>query len=417
MHKRVVITGIGILTSIGIGREAFMQNLFLQRIPLSRIPDSYERNYQFKSKYYVPLSLPALADYGIPSHHQCFLQDVQKLAVIAAKLALTDAGFSVSHDGRSFSIAGISNCSVCIGVGFLGLQEGFSSYIAQSEGENELHNIRFNRLIIPIMMPNSIAAWISILFQLRGSCYTLNASCASGTLAIGEAYKRIKDGYEPVALAGGVECLKDGCGSVMRGFDVLGALTKAEDGKPIPFSNRRSGFLFAEGGGCILVLEELEHAQRRGATVYSEIADFRSNSDAHNILQMENTGVQIRTILDELKGDRTIDYLNSHGTGTPANDAIEAQIIKEVFGGRKTQPYIDSTKGVLGHTIGASGAIEAAVVALSIKESKIHGNPVPDPIEDLNLASCNLSLPIKYAISTSYGFGGHNAGLLFQRYE
>jgi 3-oxoacyl-[acyl-carrier-protein] synthase II len=423
MPRRVVITGLGILTSLGIGKDEFMRNLFLHKTPLAAIPGAFERHYTFKSRYYVPLSLPALNEYSIPSHHQCFMQEVHKIAIISAKMALADAGLSVSGDGRSFRVEGLENCGACIGIGFLGLHEGFSSYLAHLAGEDGQlcscvpQSVRFNRLIIPIMMPNSISAWISILFQLKGSCYTLNASCASGTLAIGEAYKRIRDGYEPAALAGGVECLKDGCGSVMRGFDVLGALTKAEDGKPIPFSNRRSGFLFAEGGGCILVLEELEHARRRGASIYAEIADFRSNSDAHSILQMEGAGVQIRKLLEELKGNRTIDYLNSHGTGTPVNDAIEARIIKEVFGCRNAQPLIDSTKGVIGHTIGASGAIEAAVVALSIKESMIHGNAVPDPIEDLNLAVRNQSLPIRYAISTSYGFGGHNAGLLFERYE
>ncbi len=419
---RVVITGIGILTSLGVGKDEFMRNLFLQKTPLAAIPASFEKHYSFTSRFYVPFSVPALNDYGIPSHHQCFMQDAHKIAVIAAKLALSDAGFLISSDGRSFRIEELADCGVCIGMGFLGMREGFSSYLAHLAGEDGppfswiSKSVRFNRLIIPVMMPNSVSAWISILFHLNGSSCTVNASCASGTLAIGEAFRRIKDGYETVALAGGVECLKDECGGVMRGFDVLGALTRAEDGRPLPFSGRRSGFLFSEGGGCILVLEELAHARSRGASIYAEIADFRSNSDACSILQMEGSGAQIRRLLKDLKGDRTIDYLNSHGTGTAANDSIEARAIHEVFGSRDAQPFIDATKGILGHTVGASGAIEAAVVALSIRESRIHGSAVPDPIPDLNLASCNQSLPITYAISTSYGFGGHNAGLLFRRY-
>jgi 3-oxoacyl-[acyl-carrier-protein] synthase II len=423
MPGRVVVTGVGMLTSLGTGKELFMRNLFLQRSPLAAIPASFEKHYAFKSRFYVPLSIPILNDYGVPSHHQCFMQDVHKIAIVAAKMALADAGFSISSDGRSFRTEGLGDCGVCIGMGFLGMHEGFSSYLAHLGGEDGQtgshapQSVRFNRLIVPVMMPNAASAWISILFHLQGSSYTVNASCASGTVAIGQAYTRIKDGYEPVALAGGVECLKDNCGSVMRGFDVLGALTRSEDGRPIPFSSRRSGFLFSEGGGCILVLEELEHARRRGASIYAEIADYRSNSDACSILQTEEGGAQIRRLLENLKGNRTIDYLNSHGTGTAANDSIEARIIQEVFGGKDTQPLVDATKGILGHTIGASGAIEAAVVALSIKESRIHGNAVPDPIANLNLATCNRSVSITYAISTSYGFGGHNAGLLFRRYE
>jgi 3-oxoacyl-[acyl-carrier-protein] synthase II len=417
MSRRVVITGIGIVSSLGIGKEAFMQNLFLQRIPCARIPDSFEKNYNFKSRYYVPFPVPSPTEYGIPSCHQCFLQEIHTSALIAAKLALSDAGFAMSADGRSFRIAGLTNCGVCLGVGFMGSHEGFSSELAHRCGENAQPHLRFNRLIIPIMMPNSVSSWVSILFQLKGSCCTVNASCASGTIAIGEAYRRIKHGYDTIALAGGVECMKDGSGSVMRGFDILGALTKAEDGNPIPFSKRRSGFLFAEGGGGVLVLDELTHALRRGASIYSEIRDYRSNSDAHHILQMETAGTQIRTLMRELKGARRIEYLNSHGTGTQANDAIEAQVIREVFGSGAAQPFINSTKGVIGHTIGASGALEAAVVALSVKQSRIHGNSVPDPMEDLNLATRNQSLPITYAISTSYGFGGHNAGILFRRYD
>jgi 3-oxoacyl-[acyl-carrier-protein] synthase II len=423
MSRRVVITGLGILSSLGAGKDQFMRNLFLQETPLAPVPASFERHHTFSSRYYVPFSLPSPSDFGVPKHHQCFMQDVHSIAIIAAKMALEDAGVPITQDGKAFRVEGLSDCGACIGTGFLGLHEVFVSMLAHVAGEDGPvaslvpEDIRYNRLIVPIMMPNSVAAWVSILFGLRGSCFTMNASCASGTMAIGEAYRRIRDGYEPAALAGGVECLKDKWGSVMRGFDVLGTLTRSEDGKPVPFSRKRSGFLFAEGGGCILVLEELEHARKRAARIYAEIADYRSNCDAHSILQMEAGGLMIRKLLEELKGDRTIDYLNCHGTGTIANDAIEAQAIRQVFGGKASQPYIDATKGIVGHTIGASGALEAAVAAYSIKESRIHGSEVTDPIEDLNLAPCNQPLPIRYAISTSYGFGGHNAGLLFRKHE
>jgi 3-oxoacyl-[acyl-carrier-protein] synthase II len=134
-------------------------------------------------------------------------------------------------------------------------------------------------------------------------------------------------------------------------------------------------------------------------------------------VQIENSGSQIIKLLKKLKGNRKIDYLNSHGTGTLPNDEIEAKAIKEVFGSKQSQPLINATKGILGHSIGASGALEAAVTALSIKKSIIHGNQIPDPIEGVNLVSQTIEKPVTYAVSTSYGFGGHNGGILFKRYN
>ena len=422
MQRRVVITGIGIVSSLGEGRAEFFQNLLRQRDCIRKIPEAFERSYRFKSRFYVPFPPLDRAEKEIPTRYHGFLQGVQKIGIVSAKLALEDAGYSIIREARAFRIEELPPCSVCIGVGFIGVEEVFRTYAAHTctaTGQQPQCNglPQCNRLIIPTMMPNSVSAWISILFQVKGDCFTLNASCASGTYAIGEAYRRIKDGYVSVVLAGGVECLREESGCAMRGFDVLGALTKSEDGNPMPFSNRRSGFLFAEGGGCVMILEELEHARRRSAPIYAEIADYRSDSDAHSILQIEKSGVQIKRILEELKGTRKIDYLNSHGTGTILNDAVEARVIREVFGGSRNQPLINSTKGIIGHTIGASGAIEAAVVAMSIRESKVHGNAITDPLDDLNLATRTMDTPVRYGISTSYGFGGHNAGLLFKRYE
>ncbi len=277
--------------------------------------------------------------------------------------------------------------------------------------------LTFSRMAVPKTMPYSPAAWASICFGLSGPCHTVNASCASGTYAIGEAFRRIKDGYEQMVLAGGVESFQDPDGFLMRGFDVLGVLTQSADGLPRPFGRNRSGFLFAEGGACLLVLEELEHAMRRGARVYAEIADFRANSDASNIVQIDPTGKQITRLLGALSGGRRIDYLNAHGAGTVANDQVETRAIQAVFGGRERQPLVNSTKGILGHTLGASGAIEAAVTALSISGGTVHGNLTEDPLENLNLPLENVKCPIDNALSVSYGFGGHNGGLLLTRYE
>ncbi len=201
----------------------------------------------------------------------------------------------------------------------------------------------------------------------------------------------------------------------MRGFDALGALTASPDGIPRPFSTERSGFLFSEGGGCVLVLEEFEHACRRGARVYAEIAGYVMNSDAHNIVQMEVSGVAIDALLGDLLGGRRPDYFNAHGTGTPLNDQIEAAAIRRLFGDAAHQPLINSTKGLIGHTIGASGAIEAAVAALSIHQGIIHGNILGEPMPDLNLVKETVESPIESAVSVSFGFGGHNAALFLTK--
>jgi 3-oxoacyl-[acyl-carrier-protein] synthase II len=320
-------------------------------------------------------------------------------------------------------IDGLDGPSAIIGTGLSGMQTALESYLAHCVPPAILQSVfperrfAFNRMVVPKTMTNSPAAWASICFGLSGACTTLNASCASGTYAIGEAFRRVRDGYDAVVLTGGVESLREDFGFIMRGFDALGVLTQSPDGCPRPFGKKRSGFLFAEGGACLLVLEELERARERGASIYAEILDFRANSDASNIMQMDPEAKQVIRLLGELSAGRKIDYLNTHGTGTVANDAIEARAIQTVFGDRARQPLLDSTKGLLGHTLGASGAIEAAVTALALARGGIHGNRTEDPLEDLNLPLGRLEAPLEHAISVSYGFGGHNGALLFKRYE
>jgi 3-oxoacyl-[acyl-carrier-protein] synthase II len=266
-------------------------------------------------------------------------------------------------------------------------------------------------------MPNSPAAWVSICFGIHGQCATINASCASGTVAAGEAFRRIRDGYEEVVLCGGVECLRDSSGAIMRGFDLLGALTRSDDGIPRPFSTKRSGFLFSEGGACMLVLESYAHAQSRNARIYAEILDYRSCSDAANIVQIEKGGQQIIRMLGDISSGHTIDYLNAHGTGTETNDEVEALAIQKIFGDARQQPLISSTKGIIGHTLGASGAIGAAATALSIAHDAVHGNLTDEQIENLNLPVSSLKTAVHRALTVSYGFGGHNAALLLGKVD
>jgi 3-oxoacyl-[acyl-carrier-protein] synthase II len=266
-------------------------------------------------------------------------------------------------------------------------------------------------------IPNSASAWVSILFSIGGDAATINAACASGTIAISEAYRKIRDGYHDVMVTGGVESLRDPSGSVMRGFDSLGALVTAPEGIPLPFSKKRSGFLFSEGGGCVLILEELAHALDRGAGIYAEVAGYEANSDCHHVVQMNPDTANVDSLLRILKGDSRIDYINAHGTGTVQNDETEARAIRAVFGTKSNQPYINSTKGLIGHTLGASGAIEAAVVAYAIKRSRLHANRATDIMDQVNLVTETREADIESAISASYGFGGHNAAIFFRRFH
>ncbi|MBF0523136.1 MAG: beta-ketoacyl-[acyl-carrier-protein] synthase family protein [Candidatus Omnitrophica bacterium] len=421
--RRVVITGIGPVTSTGTGREDFFEGVINQRRCIREIPAQFERGgYSFKSRYYSPCPEIDLNTYGFPKYYDKVTQNGDKLALAAASLALDDARFKIHKAQKEFVVENLDYCGVIMGIGISSLEAGFHSYlghviktkeeIPQNFDRSKIH---FNRMIVPMLMPNSVSSWISISYGLHGASYTVNAACASGILAIGDAFHRIQSGSEKVMLTGGVECLSDAFGGVMRGFDVLGVLSQSPDGVPQPFSKTSTGFLFSQGAACVLVLEEYEHAIRRGANIYAEIIDFQSNSDAYNIVQMDLSGVQIKRLLQKFKAHGHIDYLNAHGSGTMTNDAIEAEAIIEIFGSRENQPYINSTKGILGHTLGASGALETAVTALAIRESKIHSNRVPAPRENLNLPENSMDADINIAISTSYGFGGHNAGIALRK--
>jgi len=418
MKRRVVITGIGPVSSLGIGKNEFWSKLIEGKKPtLSKVP--YDR-CKAKSPFYIPFPEFNLSDFGIPAYYD-FLHPEDKLVIVGTKLALEDAGYALSIDNRTFKVADESEISSILGTGFTGFETAFHSYLAhlgiEHYTERNGKKVSFNRMVIPLSMNNSPAAWISILFGLKGESYTVSASCASGTYSVGEAYRKIADGYSEMVLTGGVENLQDESFVIFRGFDVLGALTKSPNGDPQPFSESRSGFLFAEGGGCILVLEELSHAQRRKAGIYAEILNYQANSDAYNIVHMQPEGDQILALFHSLIGDNKLDYLNAHGTATITNDEIEAKVIREFFGDAAKQPLINSTKGILGHTIGASGAIEAAVTALSISTGFVHANKVENPLPNLNLATATLNKNIEKAASVSYGFGGHNAGLLLGKYH
>ena len=417
--KRVVVTGIGPVTSVGIGNDAFRAGLLADTHPSRSLPESYCRFYIPNTGYYVPLPTVFPEDYGLSGKFDRIMQHESHFAVVGAKLALDDAGIPLTKKGDAFTVPDGDQACAVLGIGIGGLENAFSSHTAHitgtHPGSSGTASARFNRMIVPMLMPNASAAWITIFFGITGGSYTVNASCASGTAAIGQAYLRIAQGINRWALCGGVEALTENSGSILRGFDMLGVLTRAKNGIPQPFSTTRSGMLFAEGGGCVLVIEELAHALERGAHVYAEITGYEETGDGCNIIQIDSDGKGIRRLLHRLTHDHTIDYLNTHGTGTVLNDATEADAIRVVFGAKDRQPLLGTTKGLIGHTLGASGAIEAADCLLALHHQAVCRNRCEEPLPQLNLPLENRPADITCAASVSYGFGGHNCGLVFRR--
>jgi 3-oxoacyl-[acyl-carrier-protein] synthase II len=276
---------------------------------------------------------------------------------------------------------------------------------------------KFNYFIVSMFMPNTIVSMISTKLSIHGPMRSFNAACASSTVAIGNAYKAIKNNEVDIAIAGGSEYLNDCYGSNFRAFDVMKTIAKSAE-KICPFDKKRDGFLFSEGGAGILILENLGHAKNRNVSGIAEIIGYAENSDGYNKLAPEPEGKYIAEVLDlafeesNLRG-KDIDYINPNGTGSLQNDSIEAKIIKNKIG---SKPYISATKSLTGHVMGASGAIETIVTALSIKDQTSHiCKDLTDPIEDLNFVLEPKKIDIYNALKMSNGFGGHNCALVLKR--
>ena len=257
MAHRVVITGIGPVTSAGIGKEDFSSRIWAQRCNRQPVPAHFTRTYALHSRWYVPLPEFSLASHGLVLPHENIMQTADRMTVLGTKLALEDAGFLPVITEGKLGFAGVEEAGVVLGTALGSMQAALDSHLAHCLSGEVLRaalperRLAFSRMVVSKTMPNSPAAWASICFGLSGPCHTLNASCASGTCAIGEAFRKIRDGYAQVMLAGGVESFQDQDGFMMRGFDVLGVLTQSADGLPRPFGRNRSGFLFAEGGACL----------------------------------------------------------------------------------------------------------------------------------------------------------------------
>jgi 3-oxoacyl-[acyl-carrier-protein] synthase II len=454
MDKRVVITGLGVITAIGHDTKTFWSNCLEAKTRVERIPEHWFHYSDFNSEIWSPLPPVDYSVYEITRLEQKQMDDSSLIAIGCAFQALDSAGLTytkVDKKRNTYAIADVDNerFGVFMGTGIGGLstfcscfsyqmltrqKETLSKSIASLEKDRNVEPLkallerllspkRWNPFAVSMTMPNACSGNLGIKFKLCGSNNTFCAACASGSVAIGYGYKSIKSGEHNLVLAGGAEYLFDDYGGVFQGFDAVRALVNGAldpDRANRPFDQDRSGFLFSQGGGAVLVLEELEHARKRGARIIAEIVGYAETCDGFNIMMMESSGHNIIRMIGQALADagiseKDVDYINSHGTGTQLNDETETSIIETVFG---KGVLINSTKSLIGHTLGASGAIEAAVTALSIRDKTTHVcRNLENPMRDLNFVTEVAPYPIKTAISQSFGFGGHNAVLVIGEYN
>ncbi len=415
MSRRVVITGLGAVTPLGTGTDKFWEGIKANKIGFSYIDKFDTTNTGIKIAGLVR-DFDETAYFDVKG---CFdkkeskrMDRFTKFAVVAAHEALEDAG-------TDFSDLDPYRVGVLVGSGIGGIDLTLSEY----EKYLEKGPSRISVFYIPMMISNMAAGTISMKTGFRGANFDISTACATGTHTIGEAFRKIKDGYLDAAVAGGTESTN--VEFTYGGFSNMKALTKSDDLEraSIPFDKERNGFVLGEGSG-IVILEEYEHAKARGAKIYAEIAGYGATCDGYHMTSPMPTGEAAgkgMSLAIEEAGltPADIDYINAHGTSTGLNDKYETAAIKLAFGEYADKVKINSTKSMIGHLLGAAGAVEAIICAKSIQEGFIHktlGYKVPD--EECDLDYCvkeNINQEVKAALSNSLGFGGHNATLCFKK--
>ncbi len=451
MERRVVVTGMGGVASNGVGVSEIFEGCLEARSRCERIPDKWKDYSGFGCDIWSPLDEPDYSKWGITDIDVKQLDHSTLIALHSAFEALSDSGYAyklIDAKYNKYEVDGIDpyRTGVILGTGIGGISSLVQAYAfrmlsgsrsmidASLERAGDMRDVmekvssrmllprRFNPFSVPMIMQNAAAANIGIKFGFKGINRTVSAACASGTAAIGNAYEAVKSGRLDAALTGGVEYLYDEYGGLFYGFDILKTLCKPLENieqSNRPFDRDRSGFLYSQGGAGVLIIEELETAVRRGAKIYAEILSFHENNDASNIMMLDNSGEAIermvRTAVDDagIKPE-DIDYINAHGTGTLLNDEVESGVIERVFG---KNVYVNSTKSILGHSLGASGALEAIVTILSMHKGVLHPNKnLVNPVRDLNFVMNRHETNIKTALTESFGFGGHNSCLVLRNF-
>ena len=411
MKKRIVITGIGLITPIGLDKKETWQSLISGNSGIDTIscfdPEAYETKIAAEVKGFDPTIL-------IGKKESRRLDRFSQFAVASSIQALEDANIDMENEDQS-------RVGVMIGSGVGGiitLSEQYS--VLDKRGPT-----RVSPFLIPMMLGDMASGQVSMSIGAKGPNFSVVSACATGADSIGIAAEMIKDERIDVAIAGGTEAAI--CPIAVAGFNSCMALSKRNDnpkGASRPFDSMRDGFVLGEGAG-VLVLESLEHASKRNATIIAELIGYGTTSDAHHVTQPHPEGEGAAEAMKiALKRSKTqpeqVMYINAHGTSTPLNDKFETIAIKKVFGEYSKKLLISSTKSMTGHLLGAAGGIEAAFTVMAINESVVPPTinlENPDPDCDLNYVP-NLSKRgnVEIAMSNSLGFGGHNASLLFKKF-
>ncbi|MHC1735840.1 MAG: beta-ketoacyl-ACP synthase II [Erysipelotrichaceae bacterium] len=410
MARRVVITGMGALTPIGNNLAEVRESLLQANCGIDKIKSFDTANHKVKIAAEVK---PGEWENTLTPKEKKNLDKFTQYALVAAREAYADSNLaSAEFDRTRFGVI------VSSGIGGLGTIEAEHTKLLERGAD------RISPYFIPKSIINMAAGNIAIELQALGMCSSSVTACAASANAVGDCFRSIKDGYHDVMIAGGAEASVTPLG--IGGFTALKALAETEDihRASIPFDIERSGFVMGEGSAC-LVLEELQHALRRNAKIYAEVVGYGATCDAYHITSPSTDGSgaarAMRQALDTANiTPSDVTYLNAHGTSTPLNDAFETLAVKAVWGEKFKDLYVSSTKSMTGHLLGASGAIEAIICALSLQMGYLPPTVnlrSQDPACDLNvIANTGIKKDYTYALSNSLGFGGHNASLCFKKW-
>lgn len=410
MSRRVVVTGLGAVTPIGNNVDDFWAAVKAGKIGFDHITKFDTTDY----KCHIAAELKDFNPQDFMDRKAAKrMEPFSQYAVAAAKQAIDDSGLDIEKEDPY-----MVGCAIGSGVGSLQAMERETQKLYE-KGPN-----RVNPLLVPLMICNMAAGNVSIQFGLKGKSINDVTACATGTNTIGEAYRSIQYGEADVMVAGGTE--GSVCPIGIAGFTALTALSTVDDPTKcsLPFDKNRSGFVMGEGAG-VVILEELEHAKARGAKIYAEVVGYGCSSDAYHITSPQEDGAGAARAMTNAMSDAgvrpaDVKYINAHGTGTHHNDLFETRAIKLAFGDEAANLKINSTKSMIGHLLGAAGAVEFITCVKEIQDGFIHktvGYETPDEEIDLNYCKDSYEEPVEYALSNSLGFGGHNASILLKAYK
>lgn len=410
MSRRVVVTGLGAVTPIGNNVDDFWTSVKAGKIGFDHITKFDTTDY----KCHIAAELKDFNPQDFMDRKAAKrMEPFSQYAVAAAKQSIDDSGLDIEKEDPY-----MVGCAIGSGIGSLQAMERETQKLYE-KGPN-----RVNPLLVPLMICNMAAGNVSIQFGLKGKSINDVTACATGTNTIGEAYRSIQYGEADVMVAGGTE--GSVCPIGIAGFTALTALSTVDDPAKcsLPFDKNRSGFVMGEGAG-VVILEELEHAKARGAKIYAEVVGYGCSSDAYHITSPQEDGAGAARAMTNAMSDAgvtpaDVKYINAHGTGTHHNDLFETRAIKLAFGDEAANLKINSTKSMIGHLLGAAGAVEFITCVKEIQDGFIHktvGYETPDEEIDLNYCKDSYEEPVEYALSNSLGFGGHNASILLKAYK